>query len=103
MVLLARPQDLDRESRKVLERALGHVYYVARIVRVDEIKETMGVTLWTVMTDKGYAHFEVVDTNHIRRLPGGRLIIVDVDGNRFEIERLTDLDERSQALIHSET
>lgn len=103
VVLLARPHDLDPDSRKTLETALEHVYYMARILRVDNITETMGVTLWEVMTDRGYAHFEVTDQRHIRKLPGGRLIIVDVDGSRFEIESVGRLDERSQNLIYSET
>jgi len=48
--------------------------------------------------------FEVVDRNrHIRRLPGDRVMIVDADGNRFEIPNVTELDERSQALVRSET
>ena len=103
VVLLAQPHDLDAESQAALEGALDLVYYVAKITRVDSIKETMGVTLWEVMTDKGYASFEVVDRRHIRNLPGGRLIVVDVDGNRFEVENLDALDERSQAFIYSET
>jgi hypothetical protein len=103
VVLLARPDDLDEESQAALRGALDLVYYVAKITRVDSIKETMGVTLWEVMTDRGYANFEVVDRRHIRNLAGGRLIIVDVDGNRFEVENLADLDERSQAYIYSET
>jgi hypothetical protein len=102
VALVTNPDELDKRSRRALEKALGHMYYTARIQRVDELEETMGVTHWKVMTDRGYAAFEVVDRRHIRRLPGGRLIIVDVDGNRFEIENLNELDERSQVLIHSE-
>jgi hypothetical protein len=103
VVLLVRPRELDAKSRAALEKALERVYYVAKIRRVDSVSETMGVSLWQVMTDRGYASFEVTERNSIRRLPGGRLIIVDVDGNRFEVESLDDLDERSQALIYSET
>jgi hypothetical protein len=103
VVLLQEPHELDAASRAALADALALVYYVARITRVDSIKETMGVTLWEVMTDRGYASFEVVDRRHIRKLPGGRLIVVDVDGNRFEVPNLDELDERSQAYIYSET
>jgi hypothetical protein len=102
VVLLAKPRELDHESRAALEKALERVYYVAKIRRVDSIAETMGVSLWQVMTDRGYASFEVTERNSIRKLPDGRLIIVDVDGNRFEVETVEDLDDRSQALIYSE-
>jgi hypothetical protein len=78
------------------------MYYVAHITRVDSITEKMGVGHWKVMTDRGYAAFEVVDRRNIRRLPGDRVVIADADGNRFEIEDTTELDERSQRLIFSE-
>jgi hypothetical protein len=103
VVLLAHPRELDKESRRALQKALDRMYYVAKILRVDDIKEIMGVAHWKVETDRGYAAFEVVGHEHIRRLPGGRLIIVDVDGNRFEVEKVSRLDDRSQVLIHSET
>jgi hypothetical protein len=104
VLMLARPQDLDKESRRALELALERVYYVARVLRVDSIAERMGVSHWEVKTDRGYAKFEVVDrTRHIRKLPGDRVMIVDADGNRFEIVNVAELDERSQGLVRSET
>ncbi|MHC4591780.1 MAG: DUF1854 domain-containing protein [Planctomycetota bacterium] len=103
VVLLAHPRKLDKESRLALENALGRVYYSARILRIDAIRELMGVTRWEVQTDRGYAVFEVVDRRqHIRKLPDRRFIIMDADGNRFEVEDVAVLDERSQALIESE-
>jgi len=104
VALLAHPHKLDKQSRKVLNRALRRMYYVPKILKVDEITETMGVGHWHVQTDRGYASFEVLDRNsHIRTLPGGRYLIVDVDGNRFEIENVNELDERSQTMIAHET
>lgn len=104
VLLLARPPKLDRKSRRVLEHALARTYYSARILRVYEIKESMGVSHWKVLTDRGFAAFEVVDRNsHIRCLPPARYLIMDADGNRFEIENLADLDAHSQAEVHHET
>ena len=103
ILLLAHPHKLDKASRKALAQALERMYYVAKIVRVDHISETMGVTHWQVMTDRGYAAFEVVDRQNIRKLPRGRYIIVDADGNRFEIEDVDQLDPRSQSWVFSET
>lgn len=102
-VLLARPRGLDGDSRRCLEKALDRMYYMARIERVDEITETMGVSQWKVQTDRGYAVFEIADRRrHIRSLRGGRYLVSDADGNRFEIEDLSRLDERSQALVATE-
>ncbi len=103
VLLLAHPDKLHEESRRTLCNALEKMYYVAKITRVDAISERMGVTHWRVMTDRGYAEFEVVHRENIRRLPGGRFLITDADGNRFEIEDVSALDIRSRKLIFSET
>lgn len=104
VVLLRDPANLDGESATALRTALSRVYHGGIIRRVFDITETMGVGLWTVMTDRGYASFEVVDRErHIRLLPNGRYLITDVDGNRFEIPCVYDMDEQSQRLIETET
>ena len=102
VVLLAHPHKLDKESRHALERALTAMYYVAKIKRIDSITEIMGVTSWQAQTDRGFATFEVVDREYIRKLAGGRYLITDADGNRFEIEDVTRLDPRSQSVAQSE-
>jgi hypothetical protein len=102
VALVAHPSKLDKDSRKALDRALGRMYYVPKILSIQSIAETSGVSHWQVRTDRGYATFEVIDREFIRKLGGGRLLIVDVDGNRFEIEKASKLDAKSRALLHSE-
>jgi len=104
VVLLRDPEGLDAPSRAALDKTLARTYYSARILRVDSVTETMGVSLWHVLTDRGHAVFEVVDRHrHIHVLTGGRFLITDADGSRFEIPCVDDLDERSQALVETET
>jgi len=103
IALLAHPDQLDDESRTAVAAALERMYYVPKIRRVDSIKESWGVSHWEVVTDCGYASFEVVDREHIRRVSGGRFLIQDADGNRFEIEDAAQLDPQSRKLIYSET
>ena len=102
-VLLSHPAKLDKKSRHILETALECMYYVAKITRIDSIEETWGVSHWQVETDRGYASFEVVDRSKIRKIGRGRLVITDADGNRFEVADVDQLDEKSQALVFSET
>lgn len=103
VVLLAHPHRLDKDSLATLNHALEKMYYVAKIRRIHTITEVMGVSNWQVETDRGYAAFEVVDRRqHIRHMGGGRYLITDADGNRFEIEDVAALDPRSQAIVHSE-
>jgi len=102
VALVTHPGGLDKASRQALEKALDRMYYVAKIARIDEITESMGVTHWQVQTDRGYAAFEVVDLNHVRKMADGRYVIADADGNRFEIEDVRRLDSRSRAILLSE-
>ena len=101
--LVSDPERLDPESREVVERALEKMYYVPKVLRVDAISEAAGIALWRVQTDRGYASFEVVARENIRKLPHNRLLIQDADGNRYEIEDVSTLDSKSKVLIHSET
>jgi len=104
VVLLSHPNRLDTDSRSCLAKALGRMYYTPKILRVDEISEAMGVGQWKVLTDHGYAVFEVAERNrHIRTFPNGRYVISDVDGNRFEIENVDQLDAKSRSVVDSET
>jgi len=103
VALVAHPHKLDRTSRRAVRAALERMYYIPKIRQVDSIKETWGVSHWEVQTDRGYASFEVVAREQIRKLPRGRYLIQDADGNRYEIESAERLPPRSQALIRSET
>ena len=102
VALVARPHRLDRASRETLEHALERMYYVPEILRIDDITESLAVSHWKVLTDRGYASFEVVDREYIRKLPGGRIVIEDADGNRFAIRNVNSLDGRSRDLLESE-
>lgn len=103
IALVAHPHKLDKESRRALRRHLDLMYYVPKIVRIDSINESMGISIWNVLTDRGYATFEIVDRESIMKMPGGRFIMKDADGNRFEIENIAELDNRSRILVESET
>ena len=103
VAIMAHPKQLDKASRRALRRALDRMYYAPRIIRVLKISEKWGVSCWEVETDCGFARFEVTDREHIRRLPGGRYLIHDADGNRFEIPNLDALDHESWKMVQSET
>ena len=102
VALLEHPRGLDKASRHALEAAFDRMYYVPKIVRVLSVTESFGMSRWEVMTDRGYAAFEMTDREGIRKLPGGRYLVHDPDGNRFEIEDLSKLDRQSCAMLQSE-
>ena len=92
--------DFDEDVQHMLSRELERRYYMPRISRIVKMKEKMGFSNWTVETDFGDITFSVKDTyKNIVKLRGGRCIITDVDGNRYEIPSLSELDKKSYKRI----
>lgn len=93
---------LDSKSRKILKAELKRAYFMPKIMKINRLKENHGVLKFDVETEKGRREFETRYKEDIRRLSGGRVVIKDADGNRYEIEDYRKLDQRSINLIDSE-
>jgi hypothetical protein len=93
---------LEEESRKLLVEELGRAYFVPRIIRIYEIEDAHGASRWEVETDRGYRMFDIRDREDVRVIRKTRVLLQDADGNRFEIEDVTKLDEKSQQLLETE-
>jgi hypothetical protein len=102
VLLLQDPAGLDPDSRKVLAEEMNRAYFVPKIVRIYDIEDAHGAARWEVQTDRGYRVFDVRDREDLRVVRKTRVLLQDADGNRFEIEDITDLDERSQRLLDTE-
>jgi len=96
--LLVDPRRLSRESRDLVLDQADQVYFmprITRIIRVDEL--TSGVATWEVETDRGWSKFEMVPRSESVWYVGrDRVLIRDVDGNRYLIEDTSALDSRSR-------
>ncbi|NQU43857.1 DUF1854 domain-containing protein [bacterium] len=103
VVLLEGWERLSPDSRAALERVLARMYYRPYIRKVLSITETVGISRWDVITNQGYAQFEIADRKQIRPFSGGRYVITDAEGNRFEIPDVHRLDPKSQSLVLGET
>lgn len=94
--IIVELSDIAEGEREYLSRELERRYYMPKITRIDRMKEKMGFSSWTVLTDRGLVTFSIKDTyKNIIRLAGGRCILSDVDGNRYEIEDYRKLDKKS--------
>ena len=94
-------KDLDKESRRVIEEELTRRYLKAKIKRVHSIQMEFGVTYWDVSTDRGDREFVIRGHENTHWATDKRLLITDVDGNRFEIMDYTQLDPHSSRLIET--
>ncbi len=94
---------LDRfegEMFALLETELRRRYYNPVIRSILQVKERYGFSNWKVTTDEGEVSFTLHDTfRSIVRAGEGRLILLDVNGNRFEIPNAEALDRKSYKKI----
>ena len=99
--ILSNTSALDNASRDALAVELEREYFCGQITRV--LSMTGGrwqIQEWEVETDRGPRTFEIRSNRRdIRHLGGGRVLIRDADGNRFEIPNYRTLDRFSRDLV----
>jgi hypothetical protein len=100
IVMLPDLDLLPAASREVVERELERRYLTSTIRRLLLLKQEFGVTYWEVETDRGVRDFVVRDLQeNCVWLSETHLLLIDVDGSRFEIPDRVLLDERSQQFL----
>jgi len=97
--LLTDPSDVDEEARCVLSGELERRYLTFAVRRINALDVEAGSSYLDLDTDKGRRDMVLQDADECIRLFGTRLLLVDVDGNRFEIADIHELDRRSAKLI----
>ena len=92
---------LDSASRELVEEELKKRYFMPVIRRIKSIREEFGLSYWHVETDKGARQFIVRNPrDNLIAIGLRRVMVLDVDGNRFEIPDYTRLDPRSFAFVN---
>ena len=68
----------------------------ASIERVTSVRNEFGTSYWDVLTNRGEREFVMQNASENAQWLGDhRLLLVDADGNRFEIPDLNALDKKS--------
>jgi hypothetical protein len=95
--MVERLENLRPESQTIAEEELRRRYLTATVQAVTNIKTEFGITYWNVRTDRGERDFVVQSLSEsCVWLSDTHLLLIDVDGNRFEIADRTALDAGSQ-------
>jgi len=90
--------DWDEATVLLINRQLSLRYFAPKIQKIREIKEEYGYSYWWVDTDKGVCRF-TCDQNAVTKLSDTRLIVTDVDGNRFELPDATVLSAKELRMV----
>ena len=100
--LIEDMKQLKKADRKVLEEELNKCYFMPKITKVHSLEGRFGITQWEVETNSGSVYFDLRSRHDIASLDGGRVVIKDIDGNRYEIVNYHQLDPKSIALLETQ-
>lgn len=92
--------ELDDESVKLVQNALENRYYCPEVTQIVSIKEKLGYFYFDVRIGEHKKVFAVKDVSrNIKQLDENRIIIFDVDGNRYYISDIWSIDKSSRRKI----
>lgn len=90
--------DLKPDQRTIVKDALRDMYFIPIIEKVEKVEEQFGVTTWHVVTDRGPRTFKLRGRKeNVLEAAPGRMLITDIDSNRYEIAPNETLDPASRA------
>lgn len=92
----------DEPTVRLLVDELASRYFTPTITRIISLKEEFGYAYWEADTDAGRCRFTAeIGKNAVTVLDGGRLLITDVDGNRFELQDYEQADSKHLRIIEN--
>lgn len=90
-------KDVDKATREMILEQLNLHYFTPVIEKILDIKDEYGYAYFHVMTDRGECRFTInMGSNAVARLSDSRLLITDLDENRFEIRDVFALTQKEQ-------
>ena len=93
-------KDVTPETRKMLEEQMDIRYFTPVIKKINSIKDEYGHAYFDVETDQGPCKFVIyMNSSSVVNLSDVRLLISDLDGNRFEIPDYTKLSARELKML----
>lgn len=88
--------EFPKEVVNLLEEDMSRRYFAPVVTKVNSLKEEFGYSYWDVQTDAGSCRFTVRNgSSSFTYITEVRIMVTDVDGNRFEIPDFRELDEKS--------
>jgi hypothetical protein len=100
LALVSGLKRLDAASRRALDLSLRLHMLTPQILSIKSLGHQYGAVYWNVETDRGPREFVLKGlSEHVRWLSDTRILITDVDGNRFELRDMSKLDKNSKDLL----
>jgi hypothetical protein len=98
--VISNPAALSRDSRTLVAEDLERRYLVPAVTRIVAARERFGTVDWTMETDRGRRQFTTRNLReNVQRPAPGRIILSDVDGNRYDVRSIDGLSLESRRLL----
>lgn len=98
--LLRNWQRLDPESFAIVKAELERRYLHPVLLQILSARDYGGVAVCEIETDRGWREITLRDIrDNVVYLKGGRILITDAEGNRYDIPDSSKLDPRSAQLL----
>lgn len=92
--------DFGGDIKENICKQINIRYFTPQILQIYNVKDEYGYAYFDVNTDKGPCKFTIsIRDGGVIRLGETRLLINDIDGNRFEIKDFTKLSIKEQRKI----
>jgi hypothetical protein len=82
------------DIRAMIEEQLNIRYFTPEILEILDVREEYGFAYWEVRTDRGNMKFTTSVWNPIFRIGEHKLLVNDLDGNRYEIKDINRLSRK---------
>lgn len=93
-------KEFPSETVAAFREELDRRYFAPVVTKIKSMKEEFGYAYWEVDTDSGPRRFTVRDMQQsLLLLSPEHVLIIDIDGNRFDIPDYTALDPASRKII----
>lgn len=102
IIMIESLKELKEASRKAVEEELARRYLTSEVKRIVHAKVEFGATYWHVDTERGERDFVTQSLQeNAQWLSDHHLLLIDVDGNRFEIPDVRTLDQDSRMYVET--
>jgi hypothetical protein len=97
--MLRHLRDLDGPAKQLIQHEIDKRYFIPKVMKIVSAKKEFGTIYWDIETDRGARQFVMRGLrDSVHEIEPGRYLVNDVDGNRFEVPQISELDTRSQGI-----
>lgn len=102
ILMLDRLEDAGADNVEVLRQELRRRYLYSQVRRVNAVRMEFGATYWSVETDRGHRDFVTQSLQeNAQWIDEDFLLLIDVEGNHYQVKPVSALDPDSLRRLRS--